>query len=406
MFRSLFPGLYLGSVCQRWTFPKRLTALLGSCVEVPCTYDPGERLGASSPVWYLYHFRNYLEILNTKDASSIEKNYKDRTSLVPGNNSCTLRIDPVTEDDADKYHPGIAEDKETNAYDKQGSGVQLTVTDKVNYDLSVPGVMTEGDATIMSCAVIHTCGSSPPSLRWNKPGTVNNKSVELTYGSWREESVLTYIPSYVDDGTPVQCTAIYLHDQYNISSRKLNIDYAPKNVTVAVIGTYEVKEGDDVTLKCNCTSKTRIVTYEWYKGKGKTKLMDSKQTITVKNMTKDMELYGCAAINHVGRGESDLIEIQVRYAATEVHVIVKNDRESTELTCVFLSSWPDVTHYTWMKNGTIVPNENKKTLILENNEERYGEYLCIAHNKAGNSSSEEILIERQYPIMRFMMVCN
>ncbi|XP_069804584.1 uncharacterized protein [Dendropsophus ebraccatus] len=107
-----------------------------------------------------------------------------------------------------------------------------------------------------------------------------------------------------------------------------------------------------------------------------------------------MEPYSCTARNPIGRGESALTEIPVLYAATGVHITVKNEGEFPALICDFLSSRPDVTHYTWMKDGSILHNETEKTLTLYNNGENNGQYSCIAHNRAGNASSEEIWIKR------------
>ncbi|XP_040276926.1 B-cell receptor CD22-like [Bufo bufo] len=387
-----FQGFYLGSVCQEWTFPSTITALIGSCVEIPCTYHPARTSGTSSTVWYLYNAIRYPEILNTKDSSSVRAEYRDRTSLVPGENSCTLRIDPVRGGDGDKYYPGIAEEKKTNTYDKQSRTVHLRVTDILGkFDLHVPQILTEGEATNIRCTAEHTCPSSPPSLQWNKPGQIQNKSVDITGGIWREESMLTYIPSYLDDGTSVQCTATYPNGQKTERPEILNIKYAPKNVTIT--GNSELMEGSDVTLQCNSFSKPEVDDYEWYKGK--TKLPDRGQKITVRNVTWDMKPYSCAVRNYLGRGKSAPTEIPVLYAAIGVHITMKKEHEISELVCDFLSSRPDITHYTWMKDGSILLNEMEKTLTININEENYGQYSCIAHNIAGNSSSEEICIKRE-----------
>ncbi|KAM4016748.1 B-cell receptor CD22-like isoform 2-T4 [Anomaloglossus baeobatrachus] len=384
-------GFYLGSLGQRWTFPSRIYALLDSCVEIPCTYHPDGRSGASSTVWYLYASRGYPEILNTKDSSTVMEEYKDRTSLVPGNNSCTLRIDPVRREDGDKYYnPGIAEDRTINADYKQNSFVLLSVTDREYIQLYLSSRMTEGEATTIRCTVEHTCRSSPPSLQWNKPGQVHHQSVEIYEGSWREESELTYIPSYLDDGTNIQCTATYPNGQSFHELGTLNITRTLKNVTVIVLGKDEVMEGSDVTLQCNCISKTKVNKYEWYEGKDKTKLPDIGREITVRKVTRDMEPYSCAAINDDGRGEPALMEIPVLYAATGVHITVKNEGGSSKLICDFLSSRPDVTHYTWKKDGFILQDQTGKTLTIDNNVENSGQYSCIAHNSVGNSSSEDI----------------
>ncbi|CAJ0950011.1 unnamed protein product [Ranitomeya imitator] len=414
-------GFYLGSVCQIWTFPRTIRALIGSCVEIPCTYDPDGRLGASSVVWYLSTDGPDPEILNTKGSSSVWIYYKDRTSLVPGDNSCTLRIDPVRREDGDKYYyPGIVEDGTTNA---ASTFVLLSVTEIPNIRLDLSYRLTEGEATIIRCSVDHTCGSSPPSLQWDKPGQVHNQSVEISGGSRREESNLTYIPSYVDDGTPVRCTATYPNGQRFDESGTLNIIDKPTNVTVIVLGKNEVVEGSDVTLQCSSISKRRQVKrYEWYKGKDKTKLPETGREITVRKVTRDEEPYSCAAINFAdGRGQSALTEIPVQWsdwatgepvaqaltpagikgqqlpkvsaapdAAIGVHITVKNEGDFTKLICDFRSSRPNVTHYTWMKDGSILQSDTEKYLTIGNNRENYGQYSCIAHNSVGNSSSSEI----------------
>ncbi|XP_077113471.1 Schwann cell myelin protein-like isoform X1 [Ranitomeya variabilis] len=390
----IYQGFYLGSVCQRWTFPEIITALIGSCVEIPCTYHPAGRSGSSSAVWYLSIPGSRTEILNTKNSSSsIGISYKGRTSLVPGDNSCTLRIDPVRREDGDKYYyPGIAEDITINAADKQSIRyVYLSVTDEADVRLDLSNRLTEGEPTTILCSVDHTCRSSPPSLQWNKPGQIQNQS-EISDGSWSEQSSLTYIASYVDDGTPVRCTATYHNGQSFHESGTLNIKYTPKNVTV-VVGKDKVVEGSDVTLQCSSFSKSDVFEYEWYKGKDKTKLPDRGWEITVRNVTRDEEPYSCAAINHVGRGESALTEILVLYAAIGVQITVKNEGEFTKLTCDFRGSRPDVTHYTWKKDGSILHNETGKILTIYNNVDSYGQYSCIAHNSVGDSSSSEIYHE-------------
>ncbi|XP_069598882.1 B-cell receptor CD22-like [Ranitomeya imitator] len=388
----IYQGFYLGSVCQRWTFPSRITALIGSCVEIPCTYHPARRSGASSAVWYLYHSRDYIQILNTKDSSSsIRISYKGRTSLVSADNSCTLRIDPVKREDGDKYYyPGIAEDIAINAADEHEGYVYLSLTGANEIQLFGPNIMTEGEATLIRCTIVHTCRSSPPSLEWNKPGQAQNQVGEISGGSWIEASNLTYIPSYVDDGTTIQCTATYHNGRKAEVSGTLNINYAPKNVAITVVNMGELMEGSDVTLRCKSFSKTDVYEYEWYKGKDKTKLPDRGWEITVRNVTRDGEPYSCAAINQVGRGESALTEIPVLHAPTGVHITVNNEGEFTELTCDFLRSRPDVTHYTWMKDGSILQSETGKTLTVDNNEGSSGQYSCIAHNSVGNSTSAKV----------------
>ncbi|XP_069802861.1 B-cell receptor CD22-like [Dendropsophus ebraccatus] len=561
----VFQGFYSSSVCQWWSFPRTVAALIGSCVEIPCTYDPAGTPGAPSTVWYLYAEYSYPQILNTKDPSSVIKQYSGRTSQVPGEKSCTLRIDPVRREDGKQYYyPGIAEDKYINAYDNHGT-VHLDVMDFSGNVNIVSEKKKSEDVFTIRCTTQHTCRSAPPNITWNKPGDVKKNSVKRYEAYWIEESELTYIPSYMDDGSPVQCTATYPGKKTQ-KSKTLNINYSPKNVTVTVIGMDEVMEGSDVTLQCNSFSNPGAYDYEWYKGKekfrlpergreitvrnvtrdmepysctarnpvgrgesalthipvlyapknvsltigmggvmegsdvtlqcnsfsnpdvseyewykgkeklpergreitvrnvtrdmepysctarnsigrgesaiieipvlyspknvtftvivigmgelmegsdvtlqcnsfskpnvteyewykGKEKLLERGREITVRNVTRDMEPYSCTAINPVGRGESALTQIPVLYAAVGVHITWKEEPEYMEMSCNFSSSRPAVTHYTWMKDGSILHNKTEKTLTLYNNEENNGQYSCIAHNSAGDPSSEEICMK-------------
>ncbi|PIO26715.1 hypothetical protein AB205_0207780, partial [Aquarana catesbeiana] len=200
-------------VCQRWEFPTEIVGLVGSCVEIPCKFYPHERSTTSSTVWYLERLSGYHQIFNSRKSSSASTDYRDRTSLVPGNNSCSLRIDPVRRDDGgDEYYPGIAEDEDTNAWKQEKMTLGLRVTDTPNIpELTRNGEMVEGRPEKVSCSVVHTCGSNPPSLRLNKAGQTERRSVDLSGGNWREIITIRYIPSH-EDGE-IQCTATYHNGQ-------------------------------------------------------------------------------------------------------------------------------------------------------------------------------------------------
>ncbi|XP_077312677.1 sialoadhesin-like [Lithobates pipiens] len=392
--KILLLNLFQGLVCQRWEFPREIVGLIGSCVEIPCTFLPHVGSTTSSTVWYLYQRRGYPQIFNSRRSSSVLRNYNDRTSLVPGRNSCSLRIDPVRRDDGDQsFYPGIAEDQDTIAWaQKDGSTLQLHVTDIPDISVIIAkGEMVEGRPEIVACSVEHTCGSSPPSLRWNKAGQTGGRSEDLSGGNWREILTIRYIPSYEDDKTEIQCTATYHNGRTSHEAGTLNIRYPPKDVTVSLPKVEEILEGSDVVLTCSSRSNPPPHTYEWYRGNSKIKLSSQDQKITVRNVGKDTEPYSCTAINTVGSGESPPTEIHVQYAANEAQVVVLHPTEgATELKCTFMSSSPNVTHYTWRKDGNILLNKTKQILVLDSNEDKSGSYSCIAHNTAGSSTSAEM----------------
>ncbi|XP_077312675.1 B-cell receptor CD22-like [Lithobates pipiens] len=416
--KILLLTIFKGLVCQRWEFPTEVVGLIGSCVEIPCTFHPRENSGTSGTVWFLYrensgtsstvwflyrenslkptflNRRRHSQIFNSQGNSSTLMDYTDRTSLVPGRNSCSLKIDPVRRDDGGKFYPGIAEDLETSAWSKQGRmTLQLHVTDTPSIlELTRSAEMVEGRREIVSCSVEHTCGSNPPSLKWNKPGqTIRRTSEDLSGGKWKEILMKIYIPSHKDDRTQIQCTATYHNGETSHNATTLNIKYAPKDVMISLPKYKEFLEGSDVVLICFCRSNPPPYRYEWYHTNSNVKLRLENKRIVVRNVTKDMEPYSCTAINTVGRGESPPTEIPMQYAATGVQVVALHPREgATELKCTFVSCRPTVTHYTWMKDGNVLINKTNQTLVLDSNEDRSGSYSCIAHNLVGSSTSAEM----------------
>ncbi|XP_040182771.1 sialoadhesin-like [Rana temporaria] len=317
--KILLLTLFQGLVCQRWEFPTRIDGLVGTCVEIPCTFYPRENSGTSNTVWYLFNRRDYPQIFNSLRNSSVLMNYRSRTSLVPGKNTCSLRIDPVIRNDGDHYYPGIAEDQDTNAWTQQRhKTLKLYARDTPNIpDLIGNGEMVEGRPENVSCSVEHTCGSSPPSLRFNKAGQTARRSKDLSEGKWKEILTITYIPSYEDDKTQFQCTATYHNGRTSQNAVTLNIRYAPRDVTVSSLKNKAVLEGSDVTVTCSSRSNPTPHTYEWYRGNNKIKLGSQDQKIKVQNVSKGTEPYTCVAINIIGSGDSLPTEITDEYSSAD-----------------------------------------------------------------------------------------
>ncbi|KAM5132675.1 myelin-associated glycoprotein-like [Mantella aurantiaca] len=386
---TVFQGLVPGPLCQRWEFPTKIDGLIGSCVEIPCTYYPPGNSGTSGTVWYLYSLIGFNQIYNSQGSSSVIKYYKERTSLVHGINSCSLRIDPVRRDDDGLYYPG---DQETNAWLQSRKSVEVSAKDTLSKPVLIGHrTMLEGQPENVTCSVAHTCGSSPPSLKWNKPGQTERRSMDLSGGNWRETLTLTYIPSQEDDRTQMQCTATYHNGITSQNAATLDITYAPRNVTVSLSENKEFLEGNNVILACSSRSNPPPLRYEWFRGKSKMKLEHQNQHITVQNVSRDTDSFSCAAINAVGRGESPPAKIPVLYVPTGVQVIVLHPTEgATELKCSFARSNPDVTRYTWIKDGNWTMNTTGPILVLGGKEDESGSYACIAHNAAGSSASAEL----------------
>ncbi|XP_073513714.1 myelin-associated glycoprotein-like isoform X2 [Phyllobates terribilis] len=209
----------------------RIAALLGSCVEIPCTHWFDENTEMSDVVWYAGD-SNKKEILNTENSSSVIDQYRNRTSAVLEKNNCKLWIDPVRIEDSNVYQSEPARKRRLDdshyvdyVYDVPYSQIVLAVKDSPDdLQLSVDEYLIEEKSTTIQCSTDHTCDSSPPSLQWNKPGQIQ-RMLGASGLYWIEASILIYIPSYVDDGTPLRCTATYHNGMIIEKSAELKIHY-------------------------------------------------------------------------------------------------------------------------------------------------------------------------------------
>ncbi|XP_075046005.1 B-cell receptor CD22-like isoform X1 [Mixophyes fleayi] len=398
---ALFQGFQEGFWCQKWEFPTEIVALIGSCVEIPCTYSPATQFKLSSAVWYLYRNTYNNEVFNSKTYSSVRNDYIRRTSLVPGG-SCSLRINPVRGADRDRYYPGIAEGSRLNAYELQNRTITLHSLDSPEQPIiTMYGNLIEGKAIIIQCNADHTCASRPPSLALNFPGQTKIQSIQLSGGNWREISQLTYIPSYADNKTPLRCTATYPNGLRSQQETILNINIPPKNVTVTLRGKNILMEGSDVTLICSSISNPAVYTYEWYQGKNKIKLPNRGAEITLRNLPWDIGPYSCTAVNDEGRGESTLTEIPVQFPPKNVTVTSSGSNtlkqgSNVTLICNSISN-PAVYTYEWYqgKNKIILPNRGPK-ITVRNLTRDPEPYSCTAVNDVGRGESALTEIPVQY----------
>nr|XP_028598373.1 myelin-associated glycoprotein-like isoform X1 [Podarcis muralis]XP_028598374.1 myelin-associated glycoprotein-like isoform X1 [Podarcis muralis] len=305
--------LFYSPVSDAWTsmLPSSIQALKGSCVVIPCSFTfPGSRDswgGKFSVAWYQYRSRGYPEIYNSKSQGSILSEYQGRTEVLGdlemGN--CTLSINPVRSEDAMSYYVWINPDSVKHRF--YDVTVRVDVADTPSQlEMSDPGLLTEGDRTLITCSTLHTCPLAPPTLTWNfvggKAATVQER---LAGGSWRTESGLSYVPSHKDHGKYLQCTATFPNQQQSSNGIYLQVKYSPKNAVVAVVGNPNLKEGDSVTLRCSSQSNPPAVSYRWFFGPRKAPLRAAGvgPEVTLADVRRDSGPYHCVAENDVGMGE-------------------------------------------------------------------------------------------------------
>ncbi|XP_061452866.1 myelin-associated glycoprotein-like isoform X2 [Rhineura floridana] len=334
--------LFYSPVSVAWSsvLPSSIRALKGSCVVIPCSFTfPGSRAswgGKFSMAWYQYQSRGYPEIYNSKSLGSVLPVYKGRTEMLGdlemGN--CTLSINPVRSGDAMSYYVWINPDSVKHRFYDVTVRVDIADTPS-QLELSDPGLLTEGNRTLITCSVMHTCPLAPPTLTWNLVGgktvTVQKR---LAGGAWRTESEFNYIPSHKDHSKYLQCTATFPNQQQCRNGIYLQVKYSPKNTVVSVVGNPNPKEGDNVTLRCSSQSNPPAVNYLWFFGHQKAPLQAADKPVILPQRNCTMSRTGETVTCYCMAEGNPLPDIEWRLP----NRTVPGDFNSSELQAA-LASW-------------------------------------------------------------------
>ncbi|XP_073698027.1 B-cell receptor CD22-like [Garra rufa] len=158
------------------------------------------------------------------------------------------------------------------------------------------GEIMEGDLVTLNCS----SDSNPPAeISWFKGGTF--------VGSGR-----IYIISKIssDHSGEYKCKSIYKHGEKYSDAATLNIMYPPRNVSVSIIGSAEIVEGDSVTLICSSDSNPPALNFSWFK-ENQSSAVGSGQSFSALQSGR----FYCEAHNQHGSQRSDAVTVTVHRGA-------------------------------------------------------------------------------------------
>uniref|UniRef100_A0A3B4D3I7 Ig-like domain-containing protein n=1 Tax=Pygocentrus nattereri TaxID=42514 RepID=A0A3B4D3I7_PYGNA len=199
--------------------------------------------------------------------------------------------------------------------------------------------------------------------------------------------------------TSVSCTARNSVGRGQSESVLLNVHYVPTDVKVD--GADEgVVEGATISLTCTSKSKPEPTDYEWLvTQKGSTTTHRASRTFPLGSVKRDTSV-SCTARNSVGRGQSNPVLLNVRYAPTDVKVggadegVVEG--ATISLTCTSKSN-PVPTDYEWLvtQKGSTTTHRAPRTFPL-GSVKRDTSVSCTACNSVGRGQSESVLLNVHY----------
>ncbi|XP_074539119.1 B-cell receptor CD22-like [Halichoeres trimaculatus] len=303
----------------------QICASKGSTVDIPCTYTYPPRIDElDTKVEETLWFTN----LNGNQSVDLrpDPDYSGRVEYLFKQNDCTLRIKDLRETDSAEYKFNFTTNQQAGRF--TGSpGVTLTVTD---LQVKVNGSSTEADLRCESSCKV----SDNPSYVWYKDGEEMNEQTSSLRVS--------------DFGKSYSCALKNHEDQRSAAV------YAPKTPSVSQSPSGEVMEGRAVTLTCSSDANP-TPEYTWFKAKainGFQLLAKEAQLVFSSIQSFDSGEYYCEAENRMGKSQSKVISIKVKYAATFCSVSVNplgEIRENSRVTLTCSSDGYPTPEYTWYK---------------------------------------------------------
>ncbi|XP_054478277.1 myelin-associated glycoprotein-like [Anoplopoma fimbria] len=373
-----------------WTIkmPSSVKGLPGSCVVIPCSFnypDHANKITEFTGMWA----KATNQLIYHPDKSKMMQQYRNRTELLGDirQKNCSLKIDPLQQSDQGPFHFRI----EMAGYDKfsyKENTVTITMISEPNpIRFSVKEEMIEGQTVSASCSVSFFCITSPPVFSWSLPGEQHLQTQQLDNGQWRETSTLNFHPTSADHNKLLQCNTTYKGGQQYKANRVLRVKYAPENVNVK--HKSDVKEGEDVLLKCFSDAQPPASSYQWQDETGAQ--LHQGNVYKLLNVSRHTAALFCTATNAVGQGKSNPVLLNVLYVP-EIKTVSSCSSEAHMVKCVCIVESQPASMVQFVLSDGVLPNfkvEKHGSITIGTLQAEFGSsrvVYCLANNTLGKAN--------------------
>ncbi|XDV24460.1 hypothetical protein PO909_028619 [Leuciscus waleckii] len=406
----LIQGVFCGFSIS---LPKRVEALKGSCVFIPCTFDIDQQYVTEltedvKRIWY----KDVKPPTVVFDSSSPDTaSLKGEIFGTPTEKNCTTRFDNVHQSDEGSYYFRV-----------EGSGglkynyykVEIAVINsppeptvslfKDQQKVKEVKEVTEGSSVNLRCSTKIFCSSRPANLTWSSsPEHLLNESVTQQQRQEQTELIsdLIFTVTHRHHLATFTCTVTHqLQEQITKQeTRTLRVQYAPKNTSAHVSASGFVLEGRSVTLSCSSDANPPVLNYTWYRDTEEPlKPVQSGQNLTISNTDPTHSgRYVCTAQNeHGAQNASVMLDVQYAPKNTSAHVSASGfvlEGRSVTLSCSSDAN-PPVLNYTWYRDTEepLKPVQSGQNLTISNTDPTHsGRYVCTAQNEHGAQNASVML---------------
>ncbi|XP_063798376.1 B-cell receptor CD22 isoform X2 [Pseudophryne corroboree] len=217
-------------------------------------------------------------------------------------------------------------------------------------------VTKEGDQITLKCSVQH--GNPKTShFEWLKDGKV--------YKSTGDSDILLINTTWKDSGY-YSCRASNNIGNSTSKSAFLNVQYAPRNVTLSITPGNHVTEYTDVMLRCTAQSNPQERHYLLYKDN---QFIIINEYMALDNIQRsNAGEYRCSARNAVGEQRSEVVNLYVSYSWYSIGIYISSVLGSLILIIIFLII---VQFRVWKKNGRKTTDDSSFFVLKKSHNENH-----------------------------------
>ncbi|XP_036934682.1 vascular cell adhesion protein 1-like [Acanthopagrus latus] len=310
------------------TAPKKMEALSGSCLQIPCNFTSKSEQEFNSSreifgVWIKNKsgFKGYPDnvIFNSSRTNNI---YPMNITGNLREKNCTTLFSSLITSYTDTYYFRIENKpfKSTAFCDP----LQITIEDSPRRPtIEISGDLKEKESVTITCSAFTPCPHSPPKLTWNLQQDSHNKIEENTDGTFTTKIQETITLSEQHDGYNISCSATYpVNEGKDVKTaeetKTLSVSYAPKDTSVSI----SASAGSWVNLTCSSRAKPPVSSFSWFRTSKDGLMKVAERHFYSFNVTDGGDYY-CVATNDLGNQTSSRFRLNNSEFGLSVHVTVK-----------------------------------------------------------------------------------
>ncbi|XP_036073278.1 myelin-associated glycoprotein-like isoform X1 [Oryzias melastigma] len=326
MFLSVFflPGVW--AECKEnshlhMTAPKKLEALSGSCLIIPCSFKKtpgnGEKFDKSKQIIGVWIKNNTQFVENP---NNVIFNSTNQTNIYPmkiiGNltqTNCTTLFSNLTTKYTERYYFRI-EDGYFKVVDRCNF-IEINIQDSPQSpSIEIPADLKEKTSVSITCSAPTPCPHSPPELTWNLQADSQRQTETNTDGSFTTKIQKNITLSDTHDGFTINCSARYPVNEGPPKTaetlKTLNVSYAPKDTSVSISPSASVSVGIWVKMTCSSRAKPAVINFIWFRSSKDGDQKVAEGEFYSLNATEGGAYY-CVATNDLGNQTSPKIDLIV-----------------------------------------------------------------------------------------------